>query len=183
MRKIYVQLDDTNVVVGISELSGEVDSPHLIEVEEYDISLLGATYDLETGGFRHVVPSVDFSTLQQKKIEELDQACESAIMTGFQSKTTGYFYRFNRDDQLNFTQQMLLMIANPSNTEVVWKTEDAGPILHSKDEFLSVVSEAETHKRGCMQRYWELKSQAQSATTEEELNLITWEVTDETAAV
>lgn len=132
------------------------------------------------GDFRPVFANV---VTKERKIEELDRACEAAILTGFRSETTCHFYRFNRDDQINFTQQMILMMANPDHTEVLWKTEDAGPVLHSKEQFLSVVAEAEAHKRGCMQRFWELKSIVLAAETDEEWIGVSWEGSDGTTAV
>lgn len=40
----YAQLDNDNVVVGVSQLSGVVEEPHMIELDEYDISLIGKTW-------------------------------------------------------------------------------------------------------------------------------------------
>ncbi|MMZ48600.1 hypothetical protein D1872_102750 [compost metagenome] len=47
----YAQLDSNNLVVGVSQLSGKIDSPNMILLETYDTSLLGATYDEESGEF------------------------------------------------------------------------------------------------------------------------------------
>jgi hypothetical protein len=123
------------------------------------------------------------SFLQKEKIEQLNTLCEQLILAGFRSKTTGHFYAFGERDQLNFTQQMILMVSRSDIQDVVWKTEDAGPVLHSRDEFLAVVAEAEVHKRSKMQRYWELKAQVQAAKTNEEIEAITWEVADGTTTV
>ena len=120
---------------------------------------------------------------KKEKVEQLNMLCEQSILAGFHSETTGHFYAFGERDQLNFTQQMILMMNRPDIQEVLWKAEDAGPIQHSREEFLAVVAEAEAHKRSKMQRYWELKAQVQAAKTNEEIDAITWEVTDETAAV
>lgn len=48
---IYVQLDNTNKAVGLSDLSGEVIADHMILVETYDLDLLGRVYDTATGTF------------------------------------------------------------------------------------------------------------------------------------
>lgn len=41
MKKIYAQINPAGVCVGVSELSGKVEAPHLIEIEAFDESLLG----------------------------------------------------------------------------------------------------------------------------------------------
>jgi hypothetical protein len=42
---MYAQLDENNIVVAVSQLSGEVDAPNMIEIPEYDTSLLGKKYN------------------------------------------------------------------------------------------------------------------------------------------
>jgi len=54
----YATLGAGNVVVGISDLAGPVDSAQMIWIDSYDTSLLGKVYDGETGEFNDgpVVP-------------------------------------------------------------------------------------------------------------------------------
>ncbi|UFJ40091.1 hypothetical protein LOK74_18945 [Brevibacillus humidisoli] len=111
---------------------------------------------------------------KEAKIAQLDGMAERDILSGFTSQTTGHFYRFNQLDQMNFTQQMLLLVADQSIAEVSWKTEDAGVVVHTREQFLAVTNEAEQHKRSLMERYWTLKAQAQDATTKEEVDTINW---------
>lgn len=47
----YAQLDNDNMCVGISMLSGAVDSPALISIPGEDYSLLGQSYDRQSGTF------------------------------------------------------------------------------------------------------------------------------------
>lgn len=42
---IYAQLDSTNVCIGISQLSGEVQSEDMIKIDSYDTSFLGKKYN------------------------------------------------------------------------------------------------------------------------------------------
>lgn len=42
---IYAQLNDQHIVIAISELSGNVNSPDMIELPSYDTSLLGKRYE------------------------------------------------------------------------------------------------------------------------------------------
>ena len=41
----YAQLDDNNLVVGINQTTGTIDAAHMIEIAEYDTSLLGKKYE------------------------------------------------------------------------------------------------------------------------------------------
>lgn len=47
----YAQLDENDVVMGVSALSGEVISYHMIRIDIYDESLLGKHYNRATGVF------------------------------------------------------------------------------------------------------------------------------------
>ena len=41
----YVQLDDNNIVIAVTQTTGTIDAAHMIEVAEYDTSLLGKKYE------------------------------------------------------------------------------------------------------------------------------------------
>lgn len=41
---IYAQINEENICVGVSQLSGEVDDPLLIPVAEFDSSVIGKKY-------------------------------------------------------------------------------------------------------------------------------------------
>ena len=47
----YAQINESMVVVGVSSLSGLVESASMIAIPSYDLSLLGKTYNRETGEF------------------------------------------------------------------------------------------------------------------------------------
>ncbi|MCS1350328.1 hypothetical protein [Mechercharimyces sp. CAU 1602] len=110
-----------------------------------------------------------------RKISSLNNRCESAILSGFTSETTEHTYQFNTTDQINMTQQYTLLLGNPDISTVDWKTEDSGVVAHSRDEFISIVNEAEEHKRGKIEKYWRLKSKVQASTTREEVRSISWD--------
>lgn len=40
----YAQLDENNICIGVSQLSGEVKSDNLIQIASYDTSILGKKY-------------------------------------------------------------------------------------------------------------------------------------------
>ena len=41
----YVQLDDNNIVTGVTQTTGTIDAANMIEIPEYDTSLLGKKYE------------------------------------------------------------------------------------------------------------------------------------------
>jgi hypothetical protein len=41
----YAQINDDNIVTGVSHLSGEVSRDNLISIPSYDTSLIGKTWD------------------------------------------------------------------------------------------------------------------------------------------
>ena len=41
---IYAQINEENICVGVSQLSGKVDSPLLIPIAEFDSSVIGKKY-------------------------------------------------------------------------------------------------------------------------------------------
>ena len=41
----YVQLNDSNIVTGVTQAAGTIDAANMIEIPEYDTSLLGKKYE------------------------------------------------------------------------------------------------------------------------------------------
>lgn len=117
--------------------------------------------------------SLSLESLKTEKIAELNGKCESTIAQSFQARN-GHTYQFEMKDQLNFSQQFLLITSNPDIKEVLWKTEDAGVLTHSREEFVEVIEDAENHKRNNISRYWALKEQVNQASTIEEIKAIEW---------
>lgn len=111
--------------------------------------------------------------VKSAKVLELNSVCEMAIFEPFQA-TNGHFYSFELKDQLNFTQMSFLINSNPHLTDIQWKTEDAGVLLHTREEFLEVIASAEVHKMGNISKNWQLKGLVESAETVEEVQAITW---------
>lgn len=122
---------------------------------------------------------INYATLlehyKQDKIDSLNEECEKTILSGFYCEATGHFYEFSVYDQLNFTQQLLWLVVNPEDSKIIrWKTEDAGTIEHTREEFIAVCNAAEAHKRGNIEQYWTIKERVGQATTFEEVNAIHW---------
>lgn len=117
---------------------------------------------------------VSLAELQGAKIDQLNETCEKAILAGFTSDATKHSYTFSQYDQLNFTQQMLLIISDATITSVEWKTADAGTVTLTREEFLEVCKEAEAHKRSKLVAYWNCKSQVLATTTKDQVDAIAW---------
>jgi hypothetical protein len=111
--------------------------------------------------------------IKQNKINELKQKCEETIETGFTS-SNGHFYRTNRDDQINMIGQKDALMSDSTIATVKWKSEDAGYMEISKNEWLSkVYSEAFLHKQAQLFKYDELKKQVVEASLEQ-VEAIVW---------
>jgi hypothetical protein len=119
---------------------------------------------------------ITLDELKQLRINLLKEECSQAIYNGFLSESTGYYFGFNQLDQINFTQQMLLIVADTNNeiTTIQWKTKNAGVVTLTKEQFLQVAEEAKQHKLTQQQKYWNLEQQILAATTKEEIENITW---------
>lgn len=114
---------------------------------------------------------------KQEKINKLNEQCEQTICAGFYSTALGiqHFYRFNKEeDQINFNQQATLLLLDPIINEIYWKTEDAGVLLHTREQFMQVLNDTTIHKQNNINKYWNLKSQVLNCSNESELNAVSW---------
>ncbi|MFB6364430.1 hypothetical protein ACFCP7_10245 [Paenibacillus elgii] len=118
---------------------------------------------------------ISLEFLKEKKLTQLRLQCEHRILSGFSSVRTKHKYSYSVYDQINTTGQIVMLLADDSITDVVWKTEDQGFVKHTREEFISVVSEADAHKKSCLTRYRQLKEQLNVARNVEELEHIQWE--------
>jgi hypothetical protein len=108
------------------------------------------------------------------KKELLKEKCELVIEEGFVYSVNGHKYRTNRDDQINMIGQKDELLADETITIVQWKTEDAGYISHTRDEWLDIYNQAFVHKKETLLKYDTLKKAVQDALTHEEILSITW---------
>lgn len=73
----YAQIDENNICIVVSNLSGEVIADNLIQLETYDISILGKRYN---NGEWEEVPQPEPEPTQLDKIEEMLKEQESSIL-------------------------------------------------------------------------------------------------------
>lgn len=122
--------------------------------------------------------TINIEDIKANKLAEFDASCQATIQKGFSSSATGteHFYRFNKEeDQLNFNQQLSMIQEFPEDYPTIyWKTEDAGVLPHTQDQFKLVVKDASIHKNNNIQKYWNLKNQILIATSIEEVQAIVW---------
>lgn len=153
------------------------------EVIIQDVDEAGNAFTTETSAIDEAdgivssyIHSINDNILNQekeKKVAELKQKCENAILAGFTS-SNGHFYRTNRDDQTNFMGQKEELNDKPDMLVVPWKTEDVGYINHAREEWLTIFYEGLSHKKAQLYKYDTLKKQVESLTTIEEVQAIVW---------
>ncbi|RFP77300.1 hypothetical protein D0N41_22570, partial [Bacillus subtilis KCTC 1028 = ATCC 6051a] len=97
------------------------------------------------------------------KNDLLSEACEEEIIKGF-TASNGHVYRTNRDDQVNMIGQKDILDDTDSAEPIKWRTEDAGWIDHTKDEWLQIYKEAFDFKKSTLLKYASLKDQVNNAT-------------------
>lgn len=114
--------------------------------------------------------------LKNEKKIELNEMCEKEILSGFSSSTNGHQYQFDYKDQENIGQQLTLLLLDPSIENVDWKTEDAGVVTHTRQEFIGIAQDADLHKRGNINKYWTKIAELEATTTEAEIEAIQWEI-------
>ena len=113
--------------------------------------------------------------LKQKKINELNNKCSDEIEKGMLCTTNNHFYRFNKDeDQSNFSAQLLEIIDRTAPDIIYWKTEDAGIVSITQDQFKSIYRELGNNQKSLISKYWGLKLQILNSATIEEVLSVVW---------
>ena len=83
--KHYAQLNNDSIVVGVSRLGGSVDAPNMIELDDYDTSILGSLYNPIGGTFTPQETVVDFGTKITKRA--LSQRLNPVIRAAIRNST------------------------------------------------------------------------------------------------
>lgn len=127
-----------------------------------------------------IQPLTELLTLEevkQQKIIELNQKCEDAIMAGFYSSVKGepHLYGFDRDDQKNWTDGLMLIdegiITDTINAKYKGGRFEPYTIAEYKQ---LVLMDAAAHKLMQLGKNDTLKISVDNATTKEEVNSIVW---------
>lgn len=115
--------------------------------------------------------------VKNEKIEELRENCNDTILSGYTSNALGepHQYGFSYEDQINLAGAKQIFDLNPALPSISWKTLDAGPLPHTRDQFLSMWLDGFNHKNNNIQKYWVKKGQVNSCNSEDEVNAVNWE--------
>ncbi|MDD3267233.1 MAG: hypothetical protein PHC75_08675 [Burkholderiales bacterium] len=62
----YVELNENNICIGVSQLAGEVEAGNMILLDSYDLSLLGKKYN--NGIWEEVEPTPEPTPTEQEMI-------------------------------------------------------------------------------------------------------------------
>ncbi|QFP93353.1 UNVERIFIED_ORG: hypothetical protein Xoosp15_88 [Xanthomonas phage Xoo-sp15] len=107
------------------------------------------------------------------KTSMMDEFSDVYIKLGFKS-VNGHRYRLNENDQINFLGKKDWLRDHTEVTEVPWKTEDAGYVVHTREDWLTVQAEAYTHKETQLFKYNDKVTAIAAATTHEEIVAVSW---------
>lgn len=109
-----------------------------------------------------------------KKIE-LGIACGQAIYAGFTSPSTGYQFGFKDTDQANINEQATAYLMDSTYTDsITWRTADSTVVTLTRDQFMTIVNEARTHKRTQFDKLFDLEDQVDAATDVATVQAIVW---------
>lgn len=118
-----------------------------------------------------VVSNKTVEELKQLKINQLKYLCSESIYIGFTSGENEFGY--NANDQSNFTKR-LATIAVGAPGPFQWKSINNGVVELTKEEFIQVVTDAETHQLEQQQKFWVLEQEVLEAETKEEVDSVNW---------
>lgn len=115
--------------------------------------------------------SLSLDELKTLRILKLKEECSNSIYKGFTSGVNTF--GFNETDQVNFTQQLLVVVSGQSS-DIQWKSKNNGVVTLSVNEFKQVIVDAEFHKRVQQQKYWSIEKDILDATDKESVKSIVW---------
>jgi len=162
------------------EVAGSFLEAELVEMGYKNLSLTDKNNLISMLATRNSVPFTEITEsyvlnhTKTLKKQMLSVQCEEEVLKGFVS-SNGHTYRTNRDDQMNLMAQKDYLNTHPEEAEVMWKTVDAGYVKHTREEWLKVYEEGFQDKKKKLFLYDTLCHKVDTAVTDEELVLITWE--------
>ena len=125
--------------------------------------------------------------MKKKKIDELSMACKHAIDSPFVSSALGseHLYSYDAEAKENLKNAEAAVKYMPDDATVDWRIHDTRETTpHNKEQIIQLFLDSVQHVQTNVAKYRQLEAQVLTATTEEEVNAIKWEVeTDGTTAV
>jgi hypothetical protein len=120
--------------------------------------------------------ATDITTYKFMKIEQLNYLCNQTIKAGFTSSALGtpHQYKSDYDDQINTIGCLTLLNADSTLQSMIFKTVDAGFMIHTREQFLKLYKDGEEFKRNNITIYNTKKFQVLNALTKDEVIAIKW---------
>ncbi|MGG4438298.1 hypothetical protein AAXE64_27485 [Priestia megaterium] len=136
------------------------------------ISYLSNKYEL---AYTDITEEYILAHHKKLKCSVLDAMCDTTIEGGIVSEVNGHHYRVNKDDQRMMLGQKEFLNSFPEEETVEWRTEDAGMIDHSRDEWIAMYYESFKFVSMNLKKVNELKRMIDLATTHQEIIAVNWE--------
>jgi hypothetical protein len=200
--RVYYSTTDGSIIFITSEMEGDVIQLSIeeeveqvaelknLEPSEFDVIELeyGQLFEIYSGGNKinsvntstrvlNLIPSISLDELKKRKLQELKRFRDRDIYSSFKSTALGVerTYNYDREAYDNFGRKATLISLDQTIDTVVWSTIEDGFITHTRQQFIQVVRDGSDHETNVKMKYWILENQVNNATSQEELDLITWE--------
>jgi len=143
-----------------------------IEIDGVEHPLIDGKVEI----IKQIPPPPSLSDIQQQKILELNTACNQTIMNGFPSSCTGleHQYKFDEEYQGNFSKKMGLLALVPTIQTVYWPTKDAGVVEHTREQFIQLAIDGQTHMETKIFRYFGMKAQVEACAEIADVETFVW---------
>lgn len=114
--------------------------------------------------------------LKATKMASLTQLCNEAIVSGFTSSALGtaHTYPSHSQAQTNFNTQMHRFLSDPTYTSCKFFTEDAGWLVHTKDQFFQAFKDGHDYGNSQWDKLFGLLGDVATATDKPSVDAITW---------
>lgn len=148
-------------------------------IAEWNVTEPEPTQDRLDDAWMHYLASLNpLDDLKKEKINELDNACKNAILENFTATLNGTEYEFTYDSasQSQFNGVGVLFLGGQI-TQVDWtayQNNERVRITLTKDDFNTISLAALKHQTDNVSKYSDLYNKVMNATTEDEVNQITW---------
>lgn len=178
--KIYIQIDEQNRVIGWSSTSGMEGEIEVEIPEDHEFFISPFSVFVYSNGSLVKDDTYLLEMAKRRKDAELNDACNQAILAGFDHTINGvtYHFSFDLEAQLNFIGAERLL-SKGLVTSINWTVQRDGqyeriPITKEILDELSVT--ILQHKNSNISKYRDvLLPRVYSATTIEEVESITWD--------
>lgn len=177
---IYIQIDEQNRVIGWSSTNG-IEGGIEIEIpEDHEFFISPFYLFIYSNGTLIKDESYLLELAKKRKEKELDEACNEAILAGFEYTINGvtYHFSFDYEAQLNF-QGAERLLSKGLVESVMWTVHRDGQyerIPITKEIMDELILKIYQHKNDNISKFRDvLLPRVYAATTIEEVEAITWD--------